>query len=178
MQRMAALVEDFLVFARPLNLQLAELDARELVSEVLSSLEPEALAAGVALDASMNGPARLKLDASLMKQALFNLVRNAIEASAPKAHVRVSLRCEAGTAQLAVEDEGAGFAPDAPIFEPFYTTKAGGTGLGLAIAHRIVMDHAGTLEAKTRAGRTVFVIKLPIAHARGKASRPLAALHP
>lgn len=176
MQRMAALVEDFLVFARPHQLQLVELDLRTLVSEVLSVLEPEAAAAGVTLHSSIGGPSRLKLDATLMKQALLNLVRNAIEASAPNGEVRVSLRVEGGSAQLAVEDDGAGFALDAPIFEPFYTTKEGGTGLGLAIAHRIVMDHAGSLEAKTQPGHTEFVVKIPTASAR-KLSHSLAALH-
>jgi nitrogen-specific signal transduction histidine kinase len=62
-----------------------------------------------------------------------------------------------------VEDDGPGLtSPDAPIFDPFFSTKQGGTGLGLAITHRIVTDHRGTIDVSSRPGRTSFHIALPL----------------
>jgi nitrogen-specific signal transduction histidine kinase len=62
-----------------------------------------------------------------------------------------------------VEDEGPGVVnPEAPIFDPFFSTKAQGTGLGLAIVHRIATDHGGSVEFQSRPGKTVFRVTLPI----------------
>jgi signal transduction histidine kinase len=64
---------------------------------------------------------------------------------------------------IEVEDEGPGLpAPDAPIFDAFYSTKPHGTGLGLAIVHRVVSDHGGLVEVESRPGRTVFTVSLPL----------------
>ena len=162
LQRVATLVDDFLVFARPQALQLAEVDLRALVAELIRTLEPQASAAGVTVSLLAGESVRVDLDPELMKQVVSNLVRNAIEASRSGGRVLVTVARDGAYARLCVEDEGAGFAADAPIFEPFYTTKDTGTGLGLAIAHRIVMDHAGSLEAKAEPGRTVFAVALPL----------------
>jgi PAS domain S-box-containing protein len=163
LRRLAVLVDHFLVFARPQPLQLAHADLRSLVGDVLAFLEPEAQAAGVAVQLIPGEPLQLELDTGLIKQVLVNLLRNALEASQPNSQVRVSIERAGAAARLTVEDEGAGFGADAPIFEPFYTTKDRGAGLGLAIAHRIVMDHAGSVEAKSQPGRTLFAVTLPIA---------------
>jgi signal transduction histidine kinase len=62
-----------------------------------------------------------------------------------------------------VEDDGPGLpSPDAPIFDPFFSTKPHGTGLGLAITHRIVADHGGDITVESRPGRTVFRVTLPL----------------
>jgi nitrogen-specific signal transduction histidine kinase len=62
-----------------------------------------------------------------------------------------------------VEGHGAGLSSDAPIFEPFHTTKQGGTGLGLAIVQRVADDHGGRIHHEQRPGATVFRLELPIA---------------
>jgi signal transduction histidine kinase len=64
---------------------------------------------------------------------------------------------------LEVEDDGPGLPdPDAPIFDPFFSTKPSGTGLGLAIVHRIITDHEGTIDVDSRPGKTIFRATLPI----------------
>jgi signal transduction histidine kinase len=93
-----------------------------------------------------------------------NLLRNAIEATGPEGRVGVRIRQVAAMGEITVEDDGPGWDADSPIFEPFFTTKDTGTGLGLAIAHRIVMDHGGTLDADSRPGRTTFTIRFPRAY--------------
>ncbi len=162
MKRLAALVEEFLQFAKPQPLRLQRGDLRVLANEVLQLLGPEATAAGVDLAVEAGPPVRAEVDEERMKQVLINLFRNALEATGRGGRVRVEAASDDGEAHLAVADDGPGLpSPDAPIFEPFYTTKEGGTGLGLAIVHRIVSDHGGRVAVESRPGRTVFTVVLP-----------------
>ena len=90
---------------------------------------------------------RSTVDPAKVEQVLLNLLGNAIEAVAPKGGGRGLLRCGGIPRDVIfeVEDDGPGLpTPDAPIFDPFFSTKPDGTGLGLAITHRIVTDHGGT----------------------------------
>jgi signal transduction histidine kinase len=103
------------------------------------------------------------VDRGKVEQVLLNLLQNAIEASSPGAKVALSLRRTPLWANIRVEDEGSGLmSADAPIFDPFFSTKPQGTGLGLAIAHRIVTDHGGLISVTSRPGRTVFEVRLPL----------------
>jgi PAS domain S-box-containing protein len=165
MQRLAGLVEDFLQFARPHPLRLAVIDLRELSASIVALLTPEAAEKHAQLALRSTIAVRLELDQERIRQVLLNLVRNAIEAVSAHGHVTISVEAIGDTAQLEVRDDGPGFASDAPIFEPFFTTKSNGTGLGLAIAHRIVMDHGGSIGAESRPGHTVFRLSLPIVRA-------------
>jgi signal transduction histidine kinase len=102
-------------------------------------------------------------DGAKLEQVLLNLLNNAIEAIVNGGRVVLRVRRQPRTVLLEVEDDGAGLpSVDAPVFDPFYSTKPEGTGLGLAIAHRIVADHNGTIGFESRPGRTVFRISLPI----------------
>ena len=100
-------------------------------------------------------------DAAALEQVLYNLVRNAVQASAEGTTVTLTI----SRSQVAVEDQGTGLTPDVMehLFEPFFTTKplGEGTGLGLAVAHGLVRDHGGTLVAEARAGGGArFVMRL------------------
>jgi PAS domain S-box-containing protein len=162
--RLTGLVREFLQFAKPQPLRLAQGDLRATVEEVVGLLSPEAQAAGVELSLAEGPRVNAALDDERMKQVLHNLVRNAVEAVGTGGHVRLRLETIDGEAHLFVEDDGPGLpSPDAPIFEPFFTTKQGGTGLGLAIVHRIVTDHGGRISVESRPGRTVFEVSLPAA---------------
>jgi signal transduction histidine kinase len=125
-------------------------------------LRPEAEVASISLSThAPNGPVRLELDDEKIRQVLINLVRNAIEASAPGGRIEVTARPNGAVAELVVEDDGPGMPSYAPIFEPFFTTKEQGTGLGLAIVHRIVMDHGGHVSVESKPGQTRFLVTLP-----------------
>jgi signal transduction histidine kinase len=79
-----------------------------------------------------------------MRQVLWNLVRNALQASPAGSTVRVRVEADGPFAELTVEDEGPGI-PDGErgrVFDAFYTTRSHGTGIGLAVVKRIVDDHA------------------------------------
>ena len=107
-------------------------------------------------------------DAAAWRQVLFNLLRNALDASPPGSRVQVNCRTEQGEVKLEVADEGPGVptADQDRIFEPFFTTKAPGkgTGLGLSIVHRIVVGHGGRIEVDNGPrGGAVFRILVPAA---------------
>lgn len=97
-----------------------------------------------------------------------NLVKNAVEAMSHKGTLSLTLRRIDGDAiELVVEDTGPGIAPEIAdrLFTPYVTTKGSrGTGLGLALAHRIVMEHGGTIEAarSTKHGGAAFTVRLPV----------------
>ncbi len=162
MQRLANMVDDFLQFARPQPLRLSLVDLRHVAADLIALAEPEASAKSISLVLQPGPAVLLEVDVERMKQVVLNLMRNAVEAAGPGGAVSVNIGLLGDAAVLIVRDTGPGFAADAPIFEPFFTTKEQGTGLGLAIAHRIVMDHGGSISAESQPGETVFRITLPI----------------
>lgn len=164
LQRLSGLVEQFLQFARPQPLRQTKVNLRSTVETVVALLAPEAKQAHVNIALTGGAPVVVEVDEEQMKQVLFNLVRNAAQATGANGRVGISVRMEAERAVLEVEDDGPGLpAPNAPIFEPFFTTKEHGTGLGLPIVHRIVTQHGGDIDVESQPGRTVFSVWIPIA---------------
>ena len=104
------------------------------------------------------------LDAGQIKQVVWNLVSNALDAASERIAVR--LRAAPGGVEVRVADDGPGMPPEvlARAFEPFRTTKPGGTGLGLATSRRIAVAHGGSLVAENAPrGGAVFRLTLPAA---------------
>ena len=98
-----------------------------------------------------------------IRQIIFNLVRNAIEAINQGGNISLRTRLVGNAVELQVEDDGPGIDGDPNrIFLPFHTTKPTGTGLGLTIAQRIASDHGGELRVASEVGRTVFTLSLPL----------------
>ena len=153
-------------------LHLEEIDLSELVRETVETLRPQAEAKGVELKMQEvpSAGVRAKIDATLVSQALSNLVVNAIRHSGSP-DVGVSLSVDGRLAKIAVEDHGVGIPLEhrAQVFERFHRVDAsraaetGGAGLGLAIVRRIARLHRGdiSLEAVSPTGCR-FVLALPI----------------
>lgn len=163
-QRLSALVNEFLDFARPKPLRLTEHVLCDLCASVLELLKPDAENANVTIEFTPpQRPIWLKVDGERLRQVLINLLRNAIEATAETTEPRVTLRVRrvASWAEIDVEDNGKGITEGTPIFDAFYTSKETGTGLGLSIVHRIVDDHGGSISYRSGPGETVFTIRLP-----------------
>ena len=167
----------FLNFARPQALQVEEISIDELIGECVRELQPlfEARNVECVKTAScsdrINQEVIVQADPRLLRQALLNLIRNAIEAIPDNATDRRVMmeslqNVEQGQRWVAItiRDSGPGIAPDdlQKIFIPFFTTKAKGHGIGLALAHRVITEHGGTLTAaNTAAGGAVFTVRLP-----------------
>jgi two-component system sensor histidine kinase PilS (NtrC family) len=162
------LVSDFLVFARPPPPAMGEADLSQLVEESLEAFRADGRASERNLLAHTE-PVQARFDAGQMRQVIWNLMRNAAEATGPGGTVRVSVVARNGAAVLEVADDGPGVPGQvaSQIFEPFFTTKEKGTGLGLALVARIVGSHGGTVDFDrnvTRGAR--FVVTLPRAGVR------------
>ena len=162
-KRLSALVTDFLEVANPRQLACRMCDLNQIAHAAAAALErePDARAVTLAFE-PWPEPVLMQLDAELIAQSFINLLRNAADAAGARGRVTLRVRRTPDRAEIEVEDDGAGIAdPNAPIFDAFYTTKKRGTGLGLSIVQRAVADHGGEVVYKSRAGCTVFTVRLP-----------------
>ncbi len=172
--RAAALLDDFIAYARPQPLQVKAVRVAEVVQGAVDRAASRASEAGVAIDLNSGPDIIVEVDAERVEGALYNLITNAIEATTGGTAPAVVARWVAHVNSVAieVEDNGPGLAmPNAPIFDPFFTTKPDGTGLGLAIVERVAIDHGGAVDVRRVDGHTVFRIRLPILHGSIAVSR-------
>lgn len=164
-RRLSQLVSDFLDFARPQPLEIREASLRAICERALARVAHQAERSGAAIHAELPpAEATVEVDPGKVELALLNLLRNAIDAVAEAGGGAVTLRAALGpdAARIEVEDTGPGVHDtEAPIFDPFYSTKPSGTGMGLAIVQRVVSDHDGVVELESRPGRTLFRLRLP-----------------
>ncbi|TMD70434.1 MAG: HAMP domain-containing histidine kinase [Chloroflexi bacterium] len=145
----------------PLRRELVDL--AELTADVVRAYTAQAATSGVGLVTEVGAQARITADKDLLREAVANLVDNAVRVSPRGAQVR--LRVDRGLVgpQIAVADDGPGIEEDRlpKLFERFQRSDAG-SGLGLAIARRVVERHGGTIRVKTEPGAgSTFTIELP-----------------
>ena len=165
-RRLDEVVQGFLKFTRPEDLQLQPVSIPTLFQELLPLIEPEAQAHNVKieLDAPMSLP-DAQGDAAMLRQAVLNLAINACQAMGSGGNLRL-VACPAAQnkVEVRVEDTGAGIPPEqlGKIFDLYYTTKDRGTGIGLSMVYRIIQMHDGELEVQSTPGHgTTFKILLP-----------------
>ena len=175
-------VTEFLKFAKPLEICYENVPMQALVERVAQELHETAPQCEVISEGTFPD---LPGDEALLRQALVNLTRNALEAaSAARETPRVTI---AGTTEdlggkkwqrICVADNGPGIPDqDLPkIFLPFYTTKSDGTGLGLAVVQKVALQHGGSIEARNGAGGGAeFLLWLPLRQERSPSLFPSRA---
>jgi len=162
--RMQGILEEFLNFSRPLvPLSLETVDLKALVEEVAEMHEGTAREHDLRVLVAA-GEQVVRCDVRKIKQALINLVQNAIEASPSGAAVELQIEA-AAPVRVRVLDRGPGVDPELAekVFEPGVTTKARGSGLGLTIARALVRQHGGELTLASRpGGGTEATMQLPV----------------
>ncbi len=169
LNRLNALVSEFVAFARPSEPRLCETNLRDVIDQAVARVDTEAerSAVSIEVDCEPSLPP-LVADAEQVRQVVVNIVLNAVQASMRGGKVNVRVRRERGCQAIDVLDEGPGIAREYEdrIFEPFFTTKERGVGLGLAISQRIVEAHYGAIEVRRRlpAGTVVHVELPEISH--------------
>jgi signal transduction histidine kinase len=161
--RLQSIVDGFLSFSRGLDdLKLGPTRPHEVARELGVLLETRAEEAGVTIQTGGDEDLVLDADPRKLRQALLNIVLNAIQASPRGSNVQVTVARDCEGARLTVRDEGLGMTPEVldRIRKPYFTTKEGGTGLGLAVARGLVEQHGGSLEFKSspRGGTTVTIL--------------------
>ena len=145
------LVEEFLIFARPTPPVQAMVDVPGLCREVAEAVSHDPAWERHSLKLQMPDRLFARIDYGQVRRVIWNLLRNAVEASPDGRPVQLRVSQRDMMLVIAIEDEGPGIPSDYrdEIFEPFKTTKQGGTGLGLSICHRIVSAHGGRIDVNT-----------------------------
>ena len=171
LDRLTAITEEYLYFARLPKPKLQEELLGPIVKNLIDFEREQMSARGVTLEIALaDDLPPVMVDDGQLRQALLNLLRNAGDAVGEVGSGRVSVYTrrgsDPGTAEVVVEDDGPGIVEElaAKIFDPFFSTKEGGTGLGLALTHQIISDHGGTIRVESRPGHgAAFIVALPVA---------------
>jgi len=167
-ERLSALSQQYLSFARRKEPARELEDVGQIALEAAEFVRPELKQKSVALALDVEpGLPAVPCDESQLKQALFNLLRNAREAMPSGGTITLGVHRDGDQALVVtVDDQGPGIDPAvrARLFEPFFTTKSGGTGLGLAITQHIAASSGGSIGCEPGPGGrgTRFSLRLPI----------------
>jgi signal transduction histidine kinase len=158
--RLERIVNDFLLFARPAEPEMANLTPAALFQEIQSLFGHSLAGNHIQLRIEESPPLRIRADAAQIKQVLINLVQNAADAIGRDGVITLRARrdrkrlanVDTNVVVLEVVDDGKGIPPEVQqrLFDPFFTTKDSGTGLGLSIAAGIVQKHGGALQYQTQ----------------------------
>ncbi len=163
--RLNRVLEDFLRFARPAPLEHRCFLPNEVIKEVLDLARQQASRNNVEVNVNLRDDIEIHGVAEQIKQALLNLVLNALQAMPEGGTLSVSTRIVGNELQIDIKDNGPGVSPEdrERIFNPFVTTRDSGTGLGLAITQRIIQSHEGRIILKSKPGEgATFTVCLPL----------------
>jgi signal transduction histidine kinase len=161
--RLTNLLDEFLAFAQPPDLDPHPHDVVSVVRDVVEQDRPLAARRGAALLLAEAPPLVAEIDAIKIRQIVDSLVCNAIEAVTAGGRVTVAVEQVADQIHIRVTDDGAGIPSDVlpRIYEPFFSTKEGGTGMGMSIAYSLVALHHGTIDVASSPAGTTFQIAVP-----------------
>ncbi len=177
--RIEGLIQQLLDFAKPSPPSFRETDINKLIEDTLDLISSKLKAHSITLNKHLKGqgsrnkeqgtstfhlpPVTLKVDQNQIKQALLNILLNAIDAMPTGGQLAVRTMLHSSRFTINIADTGSGIAPEdlKHIFEPFFSKKASGTGLGLAITQGIIQEHGGNINVKSTVGEgTTFTIEL------------------
>ncbi|HWR57806.1 MAG TPA: ATP-binding protein [Thermodesulfovibrionales bacterium] len=153
--RMKKMVDELLLYGKPLKLNIADLDLGALMGEMKDYYRAKKSDADLSID--VQPLTTVSADKDKLRQVFLNLLDNALGAGGS----RISITSEKtdSVVKTSVKDDGAGISKDdlEKIFDPFFTTKKEGTGLGLSICKKIIEDHGGSIEIQSGAGEGTTV---------------------
>ncbi len=165
--RLTDLSTDFLRFARLREINAVATNLKDVVEEMLDFYAPTARQAGIEIKAFVSADLPpVLLDRELFKQAILNLILNAVQAMPEGGELTIQGDCRGEEVCLSFIDTGVGMTPEvqAQIFRPFFSSRPGGSGLGLPTTRRIIEAHGGRIEVLSEPGHgTKFTILLPAA---------------
>ncbi|MDA8099160.1 MAG: ATP-binding protein [Nitrospiraceae bacterium] len=175
--RVDQVASDILHAARPLRLNLTSVSVDTVVEQALASLRdmPDRQRIVIERTAGAIIP-RVQVDELQIEQAVYNVLKNAVEAMPDGGRLRIGTSWEEETGRITVriQDSGSGIKPADRnrVFQAFYTTKDSGTGLGLSIVEGVLKNHGGTIEIEQPdGGGTIVTLRIP-ARSVGKDGSP------
>ncbi len=166
-RRLNHIIEEFIGFSRMRKLELKNNDIVELLRQIVLLVREEAASQGITIETDWSdSPLMVLIDFDRIKQAILNIVKNAMESISGRGSITLSVEQEGKTwAKVKISDTGGGLSKEEmeQIFNPDYTTKEKGLGLGLALAHETIQGHSGEIRVMSEPGTgTTFEVLLPI----------------
>ena len=162
--RINKIITQFLNYAKPLEIEPRMVEAKEYFEDIYRLYVDQSKLKKINFKKLSSDAFRVRIDPELMKQALMNIVQNAIDAVDENGLVTINYYHSFNLLNIVIEDNGKGIEEEQlkRIFDLYFTTKKEGNGLGLSIAQKIVNQHNGTIivESKVNQG-TKFIIKIP-----------------
>ena len=162
--RINSSLQDFLEYTRPTPLSFSTLNMGDFLGSIQELYISEALEKEIVLTIDVQ-EFEFEADVEYLRQAISNIVRNALDACEGSATVQLRGYKKGDAAIIVVQDTGSGIAQNqiSRVFDLYYTTKDMGTGVGLALTHKIIADHHGTIEVTSEIGAgSTFQIELPV----------------
>jgi signal transduction histidine kinase len=162
-------VNELLEYTRPVDLRMQGVTCADLFEAAVTVVDAQG---SVTLHVDAPDGLRVMADPDKMRQALLNIVLNAVQSHEGSGCVRLFAEEEDRMVRLAISDTGCGMTQEQikHVFSPFYTTKEKGTGLGLAVAAKIIEGHGGRIDVESVPGAgSTFNIRLPRAMAASPA---------
>ncbi|MEW6109527.1 MAG: ATP-binding protein [Nitrospirota bacterium] len=162
-QRVSRFTESFLEFSRPLELNLQRTDMIRLIEDILELIQAKAQKEKIEITRDMESLPEILADPEFIKTCLYNVILNAFQAMPDGGRLTIRTRKAGSWLSISIEDTGKGISGDkaAKIFDPFFTTKDYGLGIGLALTKRVVEEHKGKVEFRSKEGRgsavTIFL---------------------
>ncbi len=164
--RLNRIIVDFLFAVRPMDTKLVDSDVNQVIKGLLDFVKYELEESNVKLEVHLEESLpKIKLDAKYFKQALLNLIKNALYAMPNGGILKVETGSTGEMVYVKIIDNGVGIPKSIidKIFEPYFTTKDFGTGLGLTLVYKIVKEHMGEITVESREGKgTTFTLTFPI----------------
>ncbi|WP_422480462.1 two-component system sensor histidine kinase NtrB [Pleomorphochaeta sp. DL1XJH-081] len=166
-ERLNGIVVDFLFAVRPMDVHLRLEQVNRVIDDVINFVGYELSEHAISITRNLQEfLPKLRLDENLMKQALLNIIKNAMNAMEPNGGIlTVTTKLSGDNVVLNISDTGSGMdeATLSKIFEPYFTTKDTGSGLGLTMVFKVVKEHNGEISVSSKKGEgTSFTITLPV----------------
>jgi PAS domain S-box-containing protein len=163
-QRLEGLLAEIQDFTKPLQLKKEPVELSNFLGEIVELFRKSEASERVTFSLSLEGSPVVQADPDRLRQVIYNLLKNALEAIPEDGRVTVATRQENGMVLIEIEDTGEGIDPQhlEEIFEPFVTTKKGGSGLGLPLCRKIIREHGGEISLTPgKEGGTCVQVRLP-----------------
>ena len=163
--RVNRIITQFLNYAKPLGLQLETVDSKKYFDDISQILMNKSVLQKISFKKLSDESFNIHIDPELLKQALINIIHNAIEATEENGSISLDYSNDNNVFTIDIEDNGKGIPSDQmlKIFDLYFTTKKDGNGLGLSIAQKIINQHNGTIKVESKINKgTKFKILLPM----------------
>ncbi|WP_171654167.1 PAS domain S-box protein [Paenibacillus foliorum] len=164
LERINQIVNEFMVIAKPQNVELQQHDLYKIIDDVIQFMEMQAIMSKVEIRYNLIENVICICNQDQLKQVFINILKNAIEAMPSGGNIEIRMTCTEDSIGIQFFDDGTGIPEEilTRIGEPFFTTKETGTGLGIMVCHKIIEAHHGTMQIESELNKgTQIKIVLP-----------------